>query len=126
MDWPRWHETRVFRPEPLLCPSEMIAFSIGLPSPKVKQKIPRMFASQARAVRRESRGSIQKPGWPRVSRKGRASRRLPGPRIAGRTVGGEVLPNVLPLPRKSSPKQDEPRAIRMSYVIEIEGTTWNH
>ena len=37
--------------------------------------------------------------------------------------GGEVLPNVLPLPRKSSPKQDEPRAIRMSYVIEIQGTT---
>jgi hypothetical protein len=35
---------------------------------------------------------------------------------------GEVLPNVLPLPRKSSPKQDEPRAIRTSYIIEIEGT----
>ena len=37
--------------------------------------------------------------------------------------GREVLPNVLPLPRKSSPKQDEPRAIRMGYVVEIEGTT---
>jgi hypothetical protein len=36
---------------------------------------------------------------------------------------GDVLPNVLPLPRKSSPKQDEPRATRMGYVIEIEGTT---
>jgi hypothetical protein len=37
--------------------------------------------------------------------------------------GAEVLPNVLPLPRKSRPKQDESRAIRMGYVIEIEGTT---
>jgi hypothetical protein len=36
--------------------------------------------------------------------------------------GGEVLPNVLPLPRKSSPKQDEPRANKMDYVIEIQGT----
>jgi hypothetical protein len=34
-----------------------------------------------------------------------------------------VLPNVLPLPRKSSAKQDEPRAISMGYVVEIEGTT---
>jgi hypothetical protein len=40
-----------------------------------------------------------------------------------RTVGGDVLPNVLPLPRKSSQKQDEPMAIRIGYVIEIEGTT---
>jgi hypothetical protein len=31
--------------------------------------------------------------------------------------------NLLPLPRKSSEKQDETRAIRMGYVIEIEGTT---
>jgi hypothetical protein len=34
-----------------------------------------------------------------------------------------VLPNLLPLPGKSNPKQDEPGAIRMGYVIEIEGTT---
>jgi hypothetical protein len=33
-----------------------------------------------------------------------------------------LLPNVLPLPRKSIPKQDEPTAIMMGYVIEIEGT----
>ena len=39
--------------------------------------------------------------------------------------GGDVLPNVLPLPRKSSQKQDEPRAITMGYVIEIEGTAGN-
>ena len=53
------------------------------------------------------------------------------PKERARTKGTEsqeegrrrVLPNVLPLPRKSSPKQDEPRAIRMGYVIEIEGTT---
>jgi hypothetical protein len=44
-------------------------------------------------------------------------------RIAPPDSGGEVLPNVLPLARKSSPKQDEPRAISMSYIIEIEGTT---
>ena len=43
----------------------------------------------------------------------------------GEDGGGEVLPNLLPLPRKSSQKQDEPRAIRMSYVIEREGTTRN-
>jgi hypothetical protein len=36
--------------------------------------------------------------------------------------GGEVLPNVLPLPRKSSLKQDEPRPNKMDYVIEIQGT----
>jgi hypothetical protein len=40
------------------------------------------------------------------------------PRAQRRTL----LPNVLPLPRKSSQKQDQPMAIRMSYVIEIEGT----
>jgi hypothetical protein len=40
-------------------------------------------------------------------------------RIAPPESGGAVLPNVLPLPRKSSQKQDEPRAIRMGYVTEI-------
>jgi hypothetical protein len=44
-----------------------------------------------------------------------------GPNRSG-DRGGEVLPNVLPLPRKSSPKQDEPRANKMDYVIEIQGT----
>src|ERR1019366_6158499 len=102
-------------------PTAIIAFSIGLQSRGAE--IPRMFASQARAVRRIARVYPIEPRWPRVSRKGRASRRLPGPRIAGRTVGGELLPNVLPLPRKSSPKQDEPRANKIEYVIEIEGTT---
>jgi hypothetical protein len=37
-------------------------------------------------------------------------------------TGGEVLPNVLPLPRKSSPKQDEPRANKIEYVVERQGT----
>jgi hypothetical protein len=54
MDWPPWHETRVFRPEPLLCPPRL------LPSPSAyylegKAEIPRMFASQARALRRIAR-----------------------------------------------------------------------
>jgi hypothetical protein len=31
---------------------------------------------------------------------------------------------VLPLPRKSIPKEDETRAKKMEYVIEIQGTTW--
>jgi hypothetical protein len=30
-----------------------------------------------------------------------------------------LLPNLLPLPTKTSPKQDEPRANKESYVIEI-------
>jgi len=38
-------------------------------------------------------------------------------------TGGEVLPSVLPLPRKSSPKQDEPMANKIEYVVEIQGTT---
>ena len=43
-------------------------------------------------------------------------------RIAPPESVGEVLPNVIPLPRKNSPKQDETGPIRMDYVIEIEGT----
>ena len=39
-----------------------------------------------------------------------------------RNGGGQVLPNLLPLPAKSSPKQDEPRANKVNYVIEIQGT----
>ena len=51
----------------------------------------------------------------------------PGRPVLNRTEDGgrEVLPNALPLPRKSRSKQDEPRAIRIGYVIEIEGTTRN-
>ena len=86
---------------------------------RVEQKfrVRECFAPQARAVRRIAR-VYTKTEMVLCLMEGTSQRRLPGPRIAGRTVGGEVLPNVLPLPRKSSPKQDEPRAIRMSYVIE--------
>lgn len=34
----------------------------------------------------------------------------------------QVLPNLLPLPRRSSPKQGEPRANEMDHLIEIQGT----
>ena len=37
----------------------------------------------------------------------------------GRNGGGELLPNLLPLPTKSILKQDEPRANKVNYVIEI-------
>ena len=45
----------------------------------------------------------------------------PGP-DRGRNGGGQVLPNLLPLPAKSILKQDEPRANKVNYVIEIQGT----
>ena len=32
---------------------------------------------------------------------------------------GKVRPNVLPLPRKSSPKHDEPRDKELDHVVEI-------
>jgi hypothetical protein len=39
---------------------------------------------------------------------------------SGRTDSAyAVLPNALPLPAKGSPTQDEPRANKMAYVIEI-------
>ena len=42
-----------------------------------------------------------------------------GGRFARETGYGDVLPNVLPLPRKSSPKQDELWTNKMDYVTEI-------
>ena len=35
---------------------------------------------------------------------------------------GPVLPNLLPLLRKTSPKQDERRAIKIDYLVEVQGT----
>ena len=101
-------------------PAEIIAFSIGL----------QRWSRNSENVRLASSHGEENCEGVSKNRDGPAShgRDEPGdafqdPWIAGRTVGGEVLPNVLPLPRKSGPKQDEPRAIRMSYVIEIEETT---
>jgi hypothetical protein len=62
-----------------------------------------------------SRGSLV---WLETQKLGHRAKGLELPKNGGRPV----LPNVLPLPRKSSPKQDEPRATRVSYVIEIQGT----
>jgi hypothetical protein len=64
---------------------------------------------------RELAVANRQPAWATIQK--RQKRRGNG--------GGQVLPNLLPLPRKSSPKQNEPRAIRMGYVVEIEGTIGN-
>jgi hypothetical protein len=37
----------------------------------------------------------------------------------GRNGGGQLLPNLLPLPAETSPKQDEPRTDKIKYVTEI-------
>ena len=64
----------------------------------------------------------------RIFRSGLGGAPTPKPNsMDGATTGNLeiLLPNVLPLPTKNNPKQDESRAIRVIYVIETKGTTGN-
>jgi hypothetical protein len=56
---------------------------------------------------------------PRISRKGTIYQTAFWTEDRSKDSGGDVLPNVLPLARKSSPKQREPRGNKVDYAIEI-------
>jgi hypothetical protein len=103
-------------------PAEIIAFSSGLPYRGWSRNSENVCLASSRGEENREGVSKNRDG-PASHGRDEPADACQDPRIAGRTVGGEVLPNVLPFPRKSSPKQDEPRAIRMRYVIELEGTT---